>query len=77
MKYYKNIENGYIISVSTAHGQTEITKDEYDEILSIVKTAPQEEGYEYKLKEDLTWDRVEINEEELKAEEEENGLENN
>lgn len=41
-----------------------ITAQEYDNILSIIKAAPQaENGYEYRLRENLTWDRVEINEE--------------
>lgn len=59
MKYYKNIENGYIVSISTQQGQIEITKEQYEEILSVVKTAPREEGVEYKLKEDLTWGKIE------------------
>lgn len=59
MKYYKNIENGFIVSISTQQGQIEITKEEYEEILSLVKTAPYEDGFEYKLKEDLTWEKVE------------------
>ena len=40
MKYFKNIFNGYIVSVSTMQGQTEITKKEYDEILETIKTMP-------------------------------------
>ena len=57
MKYFKNIEDGYIVSVSTAHGQIEITKEEYDEILSIVKNIPQApQGFEYRLKDDLSWE---------------------
>lgn len=60
MKYYKNIENGYIVSISTQQGQIEITKKEYEEILSLIKTAPYEDGFEYRLKEDLTWVKVEV-----------------
>lgn len=61
MKYFKNIEGDYITSVSTGNaGHTEITKDAYDNILSVIHdrpTAP--EGYIYKLRTDLTWDLVE------------------
>lgn len=61
MKYFKNIENGYIVSVSTVHGQIEITKEEYDEILSIVKNIPQApEGFEYRIKDDLTLEKCKI-----------------
>ena len=57
MKYFKNVENGYIVSISTEHGQTEITEQEYENILTAIKSAPQaEEGYEYKLRDDLTWE---------------------
>ena len=60
MKYFKNIENGYIVSVSTAHGQTEITQEEYENILQVIKVIPQaEDGFEYRLKEDLTWELIE------------------
>ena len=64
MKYYKNIENGYIVSISTAHGQSEITADEYENILSAIKSAPQaENGYEYRLREDLTWEKAKVDDE--------------
>ena len=57
MKYFKNIENGYIVSVSTAHGQIEINKEEYENILQVIKTIPQtEQGFEYRLKDDLSWE---------------------
>lgn len=57
MKYFKNIENGYIVSVSTAHGQIEITKEEYDTILSMIKATPQApQGFEYRIKDDLSWE---------------------
>lgn len=66
MKYFKNVENGYIVSISTAHGQTEIIAKEYDNIFSVIKSAPQsEEGYKYKLLEDLTWEKVKIDDYEI------------
>ena len=61
MRYYKLIENGYIIAVGTGFGGIEITVDEYTTILKIVQDCPiAEEGYDYNLKEDLTWELVEV-----------------
>ena len=61
MKYYKNIENGYIASISTQHGQIEITEVEYNSILSAIKNKPiAPDGYEYKLRENLTLELVEV-----------------
>jgi hypothetical protein len=66
MKYFKNILDGYIVSVSTIQGQTEITEEEYNEILAIIKTMPiAKEGYGYRLREDLMWELIEIPEEKL------------
>ena len=61
MRYYKQIEDGYIIAICTGAGGDEITKEEYDEIMSIIRNKPTaESGYDYKLKEDLTWELVEV-----------------
>lgn len=57
MRCFKTIENGYIIALQTVIGQTEITEQEYNEILSVIRNKPiAEDGYCYKLKEDLTWE---------------------
>lgn len=64
MKYYKNIENGYIVSISTQHGQVEISEAEYSNILFSVRNAPiAQAGFVYRLREDLTWKKVEVVEE--------------
>jgi hypothetical protein len=62
MKHYKNINNGYITSISTGAGQIEITKQEYNKILEVIRNKPiiAENGYDYKLKEDLTWELYEL-----------------
>lgn len=61
MRYYKNIENGYLIAIGTGAGCIEITKEEYESILSHINNKPEaEEGYDYKLKEDLTWELYEL-----------------
>lgn len=59
-KYFKNIEGEYIVSIGTGAGNEEITKEEYENILSVVRNRPTpEEGYDYKLRTDLTWELVE------------------
>lgn len=61
MRYYKIINNGYILAVGTGNGNVEITEQEYNETLNAISnmpTAPQ--GYGYKLKDDLTWELYEL-----------------
>lgn len=71
--YYKNIENGYIICIGTGTGDVEITEDEYNAIMAVIKTRPEDvDGYTHRLLEDLTWEQVEappVEEEELSADE--------
>lgn len=57
MKYYKITSNGYIISIGTGNGGTEITEEEYNEIFSVIRNKPTPtETTDYMLKEDLTWE---------------------
>ena len=59
-KYYKKIAGDYIAAIGTGIGDTEITQEEYDHILSVIRSCPvAEPGYMYKLKTDLTWELVE------------------
>lgn len=61
MRYYKMIENGYIIAIGIGFDDVEITAEEYAAILEIIKSKPvAENGYAYRLKEDLTWELVEV-----------------
>ena len=63
--YFKNIENGYIVSISLHRGMIEITEKEYNDIQKIIIERPvSPNGYEYRLKEDLTWELYEITEDE-------------
>lgn len=63
MRYYKTYDDGYIISVGSGGQQGEtITKDEYDEIVNVIKNIPIKDGYYYRLKLNLSY-------EEFKAEE--------
>ena len=69
MKYFKNTEGEYLTALSTGTGMEEITQEEYDHILSVIRSAPTAEtGYQYKLKVDLTWERVEAPPEETDPE---------
>lgn len=60
MRFYKLVENGYISSIGTGGGGTEITETEYNEILSAIQNKPPRDGnVDYRLKEDLTWEQYE------------------
>jgi hypothetical protein len=60
-KYYKNVEGNYISSISTGTGGEEITQKEYQSIREIVRKRPTPaEGFDYKLRTDLTWELVEV-----------------
>lgn len=57
MRFYKTIDSGYIISIGTGNGGTEITEPEYAEILAVIRNKPTpRDGYDYRLKTDLTWE---------------------
>lgn len=63
-KYYKNIEGDYITAIGTGIGDVEITQEEYEHILSIIRSRPAAEPcFMYKLRTDLTWELVEAPEE--------------
>lgn len=60
MKYYKNIESGYVTAIGTGVGDVDITQEEYENILSVIRNRPAPEvGYDYRLRTDLTWELVE------------------
>lgn len=61
MRFYKQTADGYIISIGTGAGGTEITESEYNEIMSAIKNKPEAtETTDYQLKTDLTWEPFEI-----------------
>jgi hypothetical protein len=61
VRYYKLIEDGYILLIGRGSGGIEITKKEYELLLSHINSKPEaEEGYGYRLKEDLTWELYEL-----------------
>lgn len=63
-RYFKQIENGYILSVGTGAGWTEIDENEYSTILEALRQIPSEAGKQYKLTVNLTWEEFDIPEDE-------------
>lgn len=59
---YKYINNGYIIGVGTGAGTgSEITEDEYNEILDKINNRPTApEGFTYRLTTALEWELAEL-----------------
>ena len=61
MRYYKQIQDGYIICIGMGSGGEELTKEECDSLLKHIKARPiPEDGYDYRLKEDLSWELYEL-----------------
>ena len=61
MRYYKIITDGYLVAVGSGSGGTEITEAEYAELLNIIRSKPvATEGYDYRLKSNLTWELYEL-----------------
>ena len=60
MRYYKNISDNYILAIGTGCGGEEISEQEYNEIMFIIRSCPNEEGKGYQLKADLTWEEYDL-----------------
>lgn len=61
MNYYKMINSGYITAIGTGTGGEEITEQEYNTILNVIRNKPQAtETTDYALKTDLTWEAYTI-----------------
>lgn len=57
MRYYKLVENGYIVAVGTGAGGEEIAVGEYSTILKTIQDKPvPPEGKDYRLTETLEWE---------------------
>ena len=55
--YQKNTENGYIVSIVKGVSVGNITEAEYQAIKDIIRNKPTaEQGFDYRLLEDLTWE---------------------
>lgn len=61
MRYYKLIKDGYIIAIGIGAGGEEISKEVYDKLLALTKARPiPTEGFDYRLRVDLTWEEYEL-----------------
>lgn len=61
MRYFKQIFESCIVSVGTGFGNTEISEEEYNGIMSVIHNRPiPQDGYAYRLREDLTWELYEL-----------------
>ena len=61
MRYFKLIQDGYILSIGEGYDGVEISEDEYNEIMAVIDAKPEaEKGFDYLLKEDLTWEKIEV-----------------
>ena len=60
MRYYKIVEDNYIKSIGYGVDGVRISKEEYNNILSIIKNIPRNEEIGYRLKEDLTLEEYEL-----------------
>ena len=60
MSYYKTESNGYILAVGTGNVGKAITETEYNNLLSVIHSAPSKEGYGYRLRTDMTWEDYEL-----------------
>lgn len=57
VRRYSITDADYIIAIGTgAVGGNEIPEAEYNEILAVIQSCPNEEGKGYKLRTDLTWE---------------------
>lgn len=57
MRYYKDIENGYITAIGDGGSGVEITEDEYEELKTVISNKPlRTETTDFRLKTDLTWE---------------------
>lgn len=63
MRYYKNIENAYLMAVGTGDGGTEIGEEEYHALLRFLEERPEAPaGMEYRPTAALDWEIGELTE---------------
>lgn len=60
MRFYKQISDNYILSIGTGYGNDEISEQEYNEIMSVIRSCPNEDGKGYRLRTDLTWEEYDL-----------------
>ena len=60
MRYYKQIQDNYILAIGTGYGNDEISEQDYNEIMSVIQSCPNENGKGYFLRTDLTWEEYDL-----------------
>ena len=60
MRYYKQIQDNYILAIGTGYGNDEISEQDYNESMSVIQSCPNEKGKGYRLKTDLTWEEYDL-----------------
>lgn len=61
MRCYMITDDVYVTAIGTGNGGTEITAAEYDQMMQIIKNRPAPpDGYDYRLRTDLTWELYEV-----------------
>lgn len=62
IEYFKNVDSGYVVSVSTGSGAEKISGEEYAAIVNAIENRPIPlSGFDYKLRADtLEWELVEL-----------------
>lgn len=62
MKFYKVIEDGYIVAIGVNIGGIEIEKSEYEKLLNVIRNKPLAlDGFDCKLNTNLEWVEYEAN----------------
>lgn len=62
-RYYKMYDdsNSYIIAIGTGYGGTEITEEEYNSLLTLIRNRPTPpSGKDYKLTTSLEWEEYDL-----------------
>lgn len=61
MRFYRIVDNGFISMIGSGNSGVEITESEYAEILATIRNKPSaRDGFDYRLKTDLTWEEYEL-----------------
>ena len=60
MRYYKQLSDNYILAIGTGYGNDEISEQDYNEIMSVIQSCPNEKGKGYRLKTDMTWEEYDL-----------------
>lgn len=61
MRYYKYVADGIVWYIGTGLDGDEITEQEYAEIYAVIQSRPEPpDGYDYRLKENMEWELIEL-----------------